>query len=163
VERSGRRYAVVAVGGTFDLLHSGHKVLLRKAFSNGNKVLIGLVTDPFAEHMAKPHAITSYDRRLRMIKKFLDSECVAGRARIVPLNDASGAAASDPSIEALVVSSETLRSGRKINEARVSNGLRPLDLLRVKLVQAQDGRPISTTRIRAGEITRSGRTKKLRE
>ncbi|MFH0848082.1 MAG: pantetheine-phosphate adenylyltransferase [archaeon] len=161
MRNQNKKYGIVAVGGTFDVFHSGHKALLREAFSAGKMVLIGLVTDSFAKHMAKSHPIASYQARLRVVSDFLEAEDVASRAQVVPLDDAYGIAASDLSIDALVVSSETLRTGEKINEVRASNGLPPLALVRVELVNAQNGKPISTTRIRAGQITRSGRTRKI--
>ncbi|MEM2081946.1 MAG: adenylyltransferase/cytidyltransferase family protein, partial [Candidatus Bathyarchaeia archaeon] len=37
-----KRFRKVAVGGTFDELHKGHKALLMKAFEIGTRVLIGL-------------------------------------------------------------------------------------------------------------------------
>ena len=139
MQNQDKKYGIVAVGGTFDLLHSGHKALLREAFSAGKIVLIGLVTDGFVKHIAKSHPIASYRVRLRMVSGFLEAEGVASKARIVPLDDSYGIAASDPSIDALVVTSETLRTGKKINEVRASNGLPPLALVHVELVHAQDG------------------------
>ncbi|MEM2673784.1 MAG: adenylyltransferase/cytidyltransferase family protein, partial [Candidatus Bathyarchaeia archaeon] len=43
--RQMNRFRVVAVGGTFDELHKGHKTLLMTAFEHGENVLIGLCTD----------------------------------------------------------------------------------------------------------------------
>ena len=41
----------VAVGGTFQPLHDGHKTLLRKAFELSKNVDIGLTSDEMARSM----------------------------------------------------------------------------------------------------------------
>ena len=58
---------------------------------------------------------------------------------------------------ALVASSETVVKGEEINEIRLANGLKPLAIISVKLVKADDGHPISSTRIRLGQIDSSGK------
>ncbi|MEM3613348.1 MAG: adenylyltransferase/cytidyltransferase family protein, partial [Candidatus Bathyarchaeia archaeon] len=65
-----KRFKVVAVGGTFDELHKGHKALLLKAFEVGEQVLIGLCTDDFVAKMNKPHIVASYEERLKELKAF---------------------------------------------------------------------------------------------
>ena len=42
-----KKFKKVAVGGTFDELHSGHKALINKAFEVGEKVVIGLSSGEF--------------------------------------------------------------------------------------------------------------------
>jgi pantetheine-phosphate adenylyltransferase len=42
------KFPVVATGGTFDEIHTGHVMLLAKAFEVGNKVIIGISSDEFA-------------------------------------------------------------------------------------------------------------------
>jgi pantetheine-phosphate adenylyltransferase len=63
-----KRFKVVAVGGTFDELHKGHKALLLKAFEVGEQVLIGLCTDEFVAKMKKPHIVASYNERLAELR-----------------------------------------------------------------------------------------------
>jgi len=147
----------VAVGGTFDKLHRGHKALLDRAFDVGEKVLIGLTTDRFVAEMGKPHRTASFAQRQKALMGFLSKRGLAGRAEIVPLNDAYGLTLSERALEALVVSEETQKIGEKINKTRGAVGYCPLEIVVVSLVPAENHCPISTTSIRRGEIDRNGR------
>ena len=46
-------YNLVALGGTFDIIHAGHLALLDKGFSISKKVIIGLTSDELAEKKGK--------------------------------------------------------------------------------------------------------------
>jgi pantetheine-phosphate adenylyltransferase len=63
-------------------------------------------------------------------------------------------------IEALVVSRETEKTAVKINEERAKRGLPLLKIIAIDMVPAENHKPISTTRIRKGEIDREGRLTK---
>ena len=150
----------VAVGGTFDELHRGHKVLLVKAFEISERVLIGLCSDEFVKKLGKPHTTAAYDERLREVENFLGNLGVSERAEVIPLNNPYGPTVTDKCIEALVVSEETKMIADKINEQRRINGLNPLRIVAITMVPSEDCSPISTTRIRKGEIDREGRLTK---
>ena len=66
-----KEFKKVAVGGTFDQLHKGHRALLRKSFEVGEKVVIGLTSDSFVARMGKPHITASYEERRRELEAFL--------------------------------------------------------------------------------------------
>jgi pantetheine-phosphate adenylyltransferase len=153
----------VAVGGTFDELHRGHKVLLMRAFEAGDHVLIGLCTDEFAKKLAKPHITASYDERLKDLSKFLFDLGVSGKAEIIPLSEPYGPSSTDGTIDGLVVSQETESAANRINEQRMKSGLAKLKILTVNMVPSDNCRPISTTRIRRGEMDREGRLLKPAE
>ncbi len=147
----------VAVGGTFDELHKGHRVLLMKAFETGDRVLIGLCTDEFVKKLSKPHLTASYEERLNELRESLVNLGVSDRADIIALDEPVGPAATDETIEGLVVSQETELTAIKINEQRKRRGLKPLKIVTVNMVPSENCRPISTTRIRRGEMDREGR------
>ena len=151
-----KKYEKVAVGGTFDKLHRGHKALLSKAFEIGEKVVIGLSSDDFVSKMGKPHLTATYHERLKELEVFLEKKSLAKRAEIVPLNDSYGLTVSRKGLDALVVSEETESVTDKINKIRVDAGLSPLKIIAISMVPAENCTPISTTRIRSGEIDRNG-------
>ena len=155
-----REFKKVAVGGTFDELHRGHKVLLLKSFEIGERVLIGLCSDEFVKRLGKPHVTASYEERLKELKTFLANLNGSERADIIPLNDPYGPTVTDRCIQALVVSEETKLSGAKINEQRRKNGLEPIEIVAINMVPSENCAPISTTRIRRGEMDREGRLTK---
>ena len=151
-----RQFKRVAVGGTFDQLHRGHKILLNKAFEVGKNVVIGLSSDEFVEKMNKQHVTASYEERFRELECFLDKSGFSRQAEIVPLIDPYGLTISGKGLDALVVSQETMQTGDNINKVRAKAGLPPLIIVRVCMVPAENCVPISTTRIRKGEIDRNG-------
>ncbi len=150
-------FKTVAVGGTFDEFHKGHRTLLKVAFEVGKRVLIGLCTDDFVERMRKPHEAAPFAVRLEELKGFLRKNGWLERAEIVPLHNAYGVTLTSRELEAIVVSRETEATAREINEKRKAKGLPALGIIVVEMVLAENCDPISTTRIRRLEIDREGR------
>jgi len=151
------KFRKVAVGGTFDTLHKGHRTLLREAFLQSEKVIIGLTTDRLAAELYKTHRVDPYERREKALADLLEREGVISRASIIPIDSREGSAAEIPDLEAIIVSCETLPGASAINELRRQRGLKELEVVTIGKVLAADGKPISSTRIRSGEIDQEGR------
>ncbi len=151
-----RKFGTVLVGGTFDEFHKGHRALIMKAFEVGKRVILGLSSDELARELRKNHEVAIYEERLRDLRNFLRKQGVFERAKIVPLDTPFGITLSTTIADALIVSKETEPVGLLINKKRVANGLKPLELVVIDMVPAEDTVPISSTRIRHGEIDREG-------
>jgi pantetheine-phosphate adenylyltransferase len=151
-----KKLKLVAVGGTFDEFHKGHRALLLKAFEVGEHVLVGVSSDNLVQRMKKPHMVATYDVRVEEIKGFLHKNNLLNRATIVPLHDAYGVTLTSEKLKGLVVSQETENVALEINKKRRATGLRPLEIIVINMVPAENSTPISTTRIRSLEIDREG-------
>jgi pantetheine-phosphate adenylyltransferase len=150
------KFLIVATGGTFDEIHVGHIALLTKALQVGNKVIIGVSSDKFAAKRGKK-LNHNFESRVANLKKTIKKEFGDVNYEIAKLDGDFGPAVTTGDVEALVASSETQRKGRLLNEMRAKRGLRPVKIVTIELVKAEDDSTISSTRIRAGEIDRQGR------
>ena len=151
-----KKSKTVLVGGTFDKFHKGHRALIMAAFEAGERVMIGLSSDQLARELRKDHEIATYEQRLKELRGFLRKQGVFDRAKVVPLDTSYGITLSTTIADALVLSKETEPVGLDINNRRKASRLEPLELIIIDMVPAEDRVPISTTRIRRGEIDREG-------
>ena len=152
---SSYKHRSVAVGGTFDHIHKGHRALLAKAFESGDKVFIGLTTDEFASRAGKKIA-HDFKSRKRELERFLNGAFPDRDYSITRLDRNFGPGMFTSDIEAVVVSTETEGAVPEANKRRRELGLADLKVEVVPLVLAEDGRRISSTRIRAEEIDVDG-------
>jgi cytidyltransferase-like protein len=155
---SSRHPRVVLLGGTFDQLHRGHRKIISSALQVGDKVVIGLASDRFAAKRGKHHEVNNYESRRMNLESFLSAKGELERVEIVPLEDPYGPAVSEAQVYAIVVSRETLDTALEINRIRISRGMTPIQVYVVDLILAEDGKPVSTSRIRGGFINKEGRS-----
>jgi pantetheine-phosphate adenylyltransferase len=151
------KYRTVATGGTFDHLHRGHEALLAASFAagGGGEVVIGVTSDAFARREGKSPDQT-YDERVRSLERFLGARFPGRKHTIARLDDYFGPGIASPDVEAIVVTKETAPRVPLANALRAKKGYLPLEVVVVEHVLAADGAPISSTRIRRGEIDPEG-------
>ena len=150
-----KSFDLVAMGGTFDVVHSGHMALLDKAFSISSKVIIGLSSDQLAKKKGK-NLTSDYPKRLSLLKSVIEKNFPNSSYEISKLENDFGPAVIEGSVKALVVSEETSDKGIRLNELRAERNLSPVMIVVVPMVLAKDGKAISTTRIKNFEIDDSG-------
>lgn len=154
------KYRKVMVGGTFDYFHDGHRALLKRAFEIGERVTIGVCSDEMQELLRKDSAgIRPLAVRMFSVLSYVNELKALERTELVILNDPLGPAVEDPEADAIVVSAETRKRAEEINRKRRERGLKPLQIVEIPMVLASDGTPISSIRIRYGEMDEHGRVR----
>ncbi|KAI9261122.1 hypothetical protein BY458DRAFT_439615 [Sporodiniella umbellata] len=129
----------VAVGGTFDHLHAGHKILLTMtALLSEDSMVVGVTDDCMLTSKEHRNLIASTDERIKQVKAYLHSIKRTIVYEVVPITDPFGPTATDPSIDALVVSLETLKGGELVNKERNTNGIPALALRVIDVISADN-------------------------
>ena len=138
-------------------MHKGHIALLSRAFEIGDNVTIGVTSDNLLRKLPKEHLVRPYAERVKELRRYLEERHWSDRANIAKLQDKWGPTVLEANMEAIVVTEDTRASAEEINTLRREKGLRPLHIEIVEMILAEDGKPISTTRIHRGEIDPQGR------
>jgi pantetheine-phosphate adenylyltransferase len=149
------QFKLVALGGTFDIIHKGHIALLQKGFSISSKVIIGLTSDELATKKGK-HLLHNYSQRFELLESTIKENFPNSHYEISKLDNDFGPAVLEGAVEALVVSEETTEKGKILNELRRQRHLASVQTVSVPLILAKDGKRISTTRIKNSEIDSAG-------
>ena len=149
------KFHLVALGGTFDILHKGHLALLQKGFSISSKVIICLTSDEFATRKGK-NLLHSYPQRYQSLESIIKKNFPNSQYEIKKLDNDFGPAILEKGVEALVVSEETIGQGHALNKLRNERQLPSVEIVSVPMILAIDGKRISTTRIKNSEIDAEG-------
>ena len=149
------KFSLIAMGGTFDIIHHGHITLLSTAFDISEKVIIGLTSDEFVQKKGK-NPIHKYDERLKNLTSIIFKKFPNSYFEISQLNNDFGPAVFEKEVQALVVSDETKNQGNILNKLRTERNISPVEIIVVPMTLAKDGKRISTTRIKNSEIDSDG-------
>ncbi|HUV80946.1 MAG TPA: pantetheine-phosphate adenylyltransferase [Patescibacteria group bacterium] len=143
----------VIIGGTFDVLHAGHKSLLKRAFSLG-KVTIGLTSNRMAEK-TKKRKVRNFQNRKRELEKFIKKELKSG-FKIIKIEDKFGPTLKED-FDYIVVSPATYKTAQLINRKRRKINRKPMKIVRIKFVLAENGKSVSAIQILNGLMTEEGK------
>ncbi|XP_012256284.2 bifunctional coenzyme A synthase [Athalia rosae] len=122
-------YKNVVLGGTFDRLHNGHKILLSNAVLRcSHKLTVGVTDTNMLLSKKLWELIEPTEKRMKVLREFLEDVDPSLVYDIVSINDLYGPTKDDPTFEMIVVSEETIRGSDKINELRIQKGLSKLDV-----------------------------------
>ena len=149
----------VCIGGTFNHLHKGHKLLINKAFETAGKqgqVFIGITKGELTD---KKRDVKSFEEREKTVEEYISKEKIIVRYLIKPICNKYGPSL-DEDFDAIIISPETRPTAEEINKIRKQKGKKLLQIIQIPFVLADDNILISSSRIRNKEIDKDGRVLK---
>lgn len=149
-------YKSIAVAGTFDRLHTAHKQLLDKAISEAEQILCGITVPEMNRHKLLNQIILPFSQRETAVKQYFSQTGSGSRVTIIPISDRFGTADTRSTLSAIITTAQNNKQVDIINRRRITNNLPILKKIIVPLVNAGDGQPLSSSRIRLGQIDRLG-------
>lgn len=151
------------LAGTFDVIHKGHQALIDKTIElaevYGGQLIITLTLDIMTSR--KSHSVTPYSIRRQRLADYIEAQDFEGELHIIPLErevldrDMIEELFDDEKVT-IIVSEESYPSALEVNKLFKSMGLESMTVVVVPMVLAEDGKRISSTRIRNEEITLEG-------
>lgn len=151
------KYHLVVCGGTFDLLHKGHKEFIKKILEISDKAIVGLTSDKYVNQNKPNKKIKSFDHRKKELINFLKEVGLGNRVEIIKIDDMYGPLLdSSFKVDALVVASDKNEEALEINLKRKKRGMIPVRVIEIPIIKAKDGEILSATRIRQGFVDRKG-------
>lgn len=144
------------VGGTFDGMHIGHQSVITRACREAEQVIIGVTTDDFIKQTKSGVVTKPFEERNQQLTTWIRSQGLQDKVTSIAISDRYEPVVSDQSFDAIIVTRDNKKTGEEINRKRQEKGLSPLVLIEEPLVLSDDGKPVSSTRMRKGEIDASG-------
>ncbi|KAH3676337.1 hypothetical protein WICPIJ_009133 [Wickerhamomyces pijperi] len=146
-------HRVVAVGGTFDHFHDGHKILLTAAaFICSERLIIGVTDQELLMGKKYQEYIQSYDTRVQSSVMFLNRVKPNLTIDPIAIRDVCGPTGYIADIDALVVSRETIKGGEFVNATRRAKQMKELQVHVINVIggEEEDGfkNKLSSTQLR---------------
>ena len=157
--QNNKPFSHIVLGGTFDHLHDGHYLLLRTAGSVANTISIGLTSTNYLEIHPKKYndLIFPYEKRLEELIKYLNKIDFKFNFYIFPIDHPwRNFSTTNPILDSIIVSEETVSNVKLINEIRVEKNLKKLSCVVVPGAISKQGNYLSSTKLRR---TKKSKTK----
>ncbi|KRX01950.1 hypothetical protein PPERSA_07595 [Pseudocohnilembus persalinus] len=123
----------VGLGGTFDYLHSGHKLLLSKALYIAQTMVIGITTDSMLQKKQQKEYIQNIHKRIFDTKNYVFLVKGDKNQEVIPLQDPAGPA-GEGQLDALVITPETVSGGEYVNNVRKEKNLETAPFVIIDLI-----------------------------
>lgn len=131
------RVKTCAVGGTFDYMHAGHRILLSACLLLANKKLIvGVTGEPLLVKKSNREYLQPFETRRRNVVQFCNIQRPDLFIDAVEILEPAGPTAVDPDIQMLVVSQETEAGIATLNKIREEKGFPAMEGLVVPLASS---------------------------
>ncbi|EAY08077.1 Cytidylyltransferase family protein [Trichomonas vaginalis G3] len=144
---NSNRVNIVAVGGTFDKLHYGHKLLLTAtALYAKNKVICGVSTNVAKKEFAEK--IEPLHKRIANTSEMIFKINPSVILQIEAITDVAGPVGRPGDLDLLVVSKETTSGAQAVEELRKEKNLPPIDIVSIPLI-TENGERLSSTMLRS--------------
>ena len=154
-------YEDVCVGGTFDYMHVGHKLLLSlAAYMSSQRLVVGVSDAPLLKRKVLRELMQPVGMRMALVEDFLRSVKPSITYDITALQDGFGPAIVDPRLSAILVSNETQEGGQMCNNKRGKTGLGLLDVVTMPLVD-EGAAEAGTTIAEEEKVSSTGKRREL--
>ncbi|KAL8624119.1 hypothetical protein ACOMHN_036122 [Nucella lapillus] len=129
-------YDYLALGGTFDRLHSGHRMLLsRSCLLCDKKITVGVTSQAMNARKTLKELISPPEEREAEVVEFISDVKPSIEVDPVCISDVYGPTVQVPEYQCLVVSQETLKGAAMVNEEREKRGMKKLEVVVVDLIE----------------------------
>jgi phosphopantetheine adenylyltransferase len=139
----------VALGGTFDRLHVGHKLLLTTSLlSTKTRLRVGVTGPELLKKKKYAELLQPFNVRCETVLEFLRKQRSDLEFDVVELTEPTGGTTTIEDVTAMVCSPETLPTIDGINKARAEKGFLPVAAVLIPYVGGNETTRVSSTQLR---------------